>query len=88
MIEKSKSCYLNNTSSKQRTNAFTIVENYNTNIILSKKKEGQQELMIKNTKSCDIINTSSSQRSNASNSVEKYKKKNSLKVTSIKHIKE
>ena len=44
--------------------------------------------MIKNTKSCDIINTSSSQRSNASNSVENYKKKNSLKVTSIKHIKE
>ena len=86
MIEKSKSCYLTKTSSSQRTNGFTIVDNYNTNIILSKKKEGQQEFMIKNIKSYDILNTSSSQRSNSSNSVENYKKKNSLSKKQINNI--
>ena len=86
MIEKNKSCYQTKTSSSQRTKEFPIVDNFNTNIILSKKKEGQQELLIKNIKSCDILNTSSSQRSNASNSVENYKKKNPRNKKQINNI--
>ena len=41
MIKNIKSCYLNDTSSSQRSNEFTTVETYHTNNILSKKKDNK-----------------------------------------------